>query len=71
MLLTMVTSTLLVEKLNLKWKEHNKPYKLPWLNNCGEVEVNKQVWVPFSIEKYEDEVLCDVAPIYAVHIMLG
>ena len=68
---TNVASTLLVEKLNLKWKKHPKPYKLQWLNYCGEVKVNKQVRVPFSIGKYEDEVLCDVAPMYAGHILLG
>ena len=39
------------------------------MNDCGEVEFNKQVWVPFSIVKYEDEVLCDVVPIYAAHIL--
>ncbi|XP_031265672.1 uncharacterized protein LOC116124107 [Pistacia vera] len=68
---TNVTSTLLVEKLNLKWKKHLKPYKLQWLNDCGKVKVNKQVQVPFSISKYKDEVLCDVAPMYAGHILLG
>ncbi|XP_031287923.1 uncharacterized protein LOC116146645 [Pistacia vera] len=59
---TNVASTL-VEKLNLKWEKHPKLYKLQWLNEYGEVKVNKQVRVPFSIGKYEDEVLCDVAPI--------
>ncbi|XP_031276789.1 uncharacterized protein LOC116135233 [Pistacia vera] len=68
---TNAASTLLVEKLNLKWKKHPKPYKLQWLNDCGEVKVNKQVRVPFSIAKYEDEVLHDVAPMYAGHILLG
>ena len=68
---TNVASTLLVEKLNLKWQENPKPYKLPWLNECGGMEVNKQVWVPFSIGKYEEEVLCDVAPIYTAYILLS
>jgi hypothetical protein len=35
------------------------------------VEVNKQVLIYFSIGKYKDEVLCDVAPIQVGHILLG
>ena len=35
------------------------------------MKVIKQVVVPFSIGKYVDEVLCDVVPIQASHILLG
>ncbi|XP_040990923.1 uncharacterized protein LOC121238148, partial [Juglans microcarpa x Juglans regia] len=42
-----------------------------WLNDCGEVRVDKQVLVTFSIGKYQDEVLCDVVPMHAGHILLG
>jgi hypothetical protein len=44
---------------------------LQWLNDSGEVKVTKQVVVPFSIGKYVDEVLCDVVPMQASHILLG
>ncbi|KAL5758490.1 hypothetical protein ACOSP7_021101 [Xanthoceras sorbifolium] len=37
----------------------------------GEVRVNKQVLVSFSIGKYKDEVVCDVVPMNAGHILLG
>ena len=33
--------------------------------------MQKQVLVSFSIGKYYDEVLCDVVPMYASHILLG
>ena len=33
--------------------------------------VTHQVLVTFQIGKYEDEVLCDVVPIEATHILLG
>jgi hypothetical protein len=33
--------------------------------------VNKQVLVAFCISKYEDEVLCDVVPMHAGHLLLG
>ena len=64
-------STRLVEKLNLTLLPHPKPYKLHWLNEDGDLAVNHQVKVKFSIGKYEDSVLCDVVPMEACHILLG
>ena len=37
----------------------------------GEVKTNKQVLVSFSVGKYKDEVLYDVIPMHAGHILLG
>jgi hypothetical protein len=68
---TNVASTILVEKLSLPTLKHSRPYKLQWLNDCGEVRVDRQVLVTFSIGKYLDEVLCDVVPMHAGHILLG
>jgi hypothetical protein len=68
---TNVASTILVEKLNLPSLKHFRPYKLQWLHDCGENKVNKQVLISFSIGKYKDEVLFDVAPMHAGHILLG
>ena len=68
---TNVASTTLVEKLGLPTFEHPKPYKLQWINDSGEVKVDKQVLVSFSIGKYKDDVMCDVVPIQAGHILLG
>ncbi|RDY02221.1 hypothetical protein CR513_14354, partial [Mucuna pruriens] len=41
-----------------------------WLNDCGDIRVTKQVLVSFFIDKYKDEVLCDVAPMHAGHLLL-
>ena len=68
---TNVASTTMVEKLGMPTCKHPRPYKLQWLNDSGEVRVNKQVLVAFSIGKYEDEVLCDVVPMQAGHLLLG
>jgi hypothetical protein len=68
---TNVASTTLVEKLSLPLLKHPRPYKLQWLNECGEVKVNKQVLLAFTIGMYSDEVLCDVVPMHAGHILLG
>ena len=57
---TNVASTIMVEKLRLPTLKHPRSYKLQWLNDSGEVKVNKQVLVTFRISKYEDKVLCDV-----------
>jgi len=64
-------STRLVDKLSLTVLPHPKPYKLHWLNEDGDLAVNHQVKVKFSIGKYEDSVLCDVVPMEACHILLG
>ena len=68
---TNVASTTLVENLNLPTLKHPRPYKLQWLNDCGEVKVNKQVLVTFSIRRYKDKVLCDVVPMHVGHILFG
>ena len=68
---TNVASNTLVEKLGLPLLKHPRPYKLQWLNDCGEVKVNKQVLVSFNIGRYNDKVLCDVVPMLVGHILLG
>uniref|UniRef100_A0A2N9J5B5 RNA-directed DNA polymerase n=1 Tax=Fagus sylvatica TaxID=28930 RepID=A0A2N9J5B5_FAGSY len=68
---TNVASTIMVEKLGLPMAKHPRPYKLQWLNDSGEIRVNKQVLVAFRIGKYEDEVMCDVVPMQAGHLLLG
>ncbi|KAL4319494.1 hypothetical protein GQ457_18G009550 [Hibiscus cannabinus] len=67
---TNVASILMVDKLGLKTTKHLEPYKLQWLNNGDELEVTKQVVVPFSIGRYKDEVKCDVCPMDACHLLL-
>ena len=68
---TNVASTTMVNKLRLPMTNHPRPYKLQWFNDGGEIRVARQVLVSFCIGKYEDEVLCDVAPMDAGHILLG
>jgi hypothetical protein len=68
---TNVASTTMVNKLGLPTTLHLKLYKLQWLNDSGEVRVTKQVLVAFRIGKYEDEVVCDVVPMQAGHLLLG
>ena len=68
---TNVVSTTLIDKLNYPTTKHPQPYKLHWLSNNSDVEVTKQALISFSIGKYNDQVLCDVCPMDACHILLG
>ena len=56
----LVANDTLVKKLNLSYIKHLRPYRLQWLNECGEVKVTKHVLIVFAIGKYCDEVMCDV-----------
>jgi hypothetical protein len=66
-----VASDTLVKKLNLSCIKHPRPYRLQWLNDCGEVRVTKQVLIVLAIGKYSNEILCDVVPMHASHLLLG
>ena len=68
---TSYASTTMVEKLRLPTTKHPRPYKLHWLNVNGAIRVDEQVLISFSIGKYKDEVLCDVVPMQASHMLLG
>jgi len=65
-----VASTRVMDKLGLKTIHHAKPYKLSWLSEEGEIKVDKQVLINFSNGNYKDEVLCDLVPMEATHILL-
>jgi len=65
-----VASIRVVDKLGLKTIHHAKPYKLSFSEE-GKIKVDKQVLINFSIENYKDEVLCDLVPMEATHILLG
>ena len=66
-----VASETMVKKLGLKVQKHPRPYRLQWLNEKFEMKGSTQVLVPIAIGRYEDEVLCDVLPMEASHILLG
>jgi len=68
---TNVASSRLVQKLSLDTTPHPKPYKLQWLSDHGDLVVDRQVLLDFSIGKYSDQILCDVVPLEASHVLLG
>ncbi|XP_010468230.1 PREDICTED: uncharacterized protein LOC104748257 [Camelina sativa] len=68
---TNVASEYMVSKLSLGRTKHPHPYKLRWLNDKAELRITDQVQVPFKVGKYMDQVLCDVVPMQACHLLLG
>ena len=67
-----MASTILIEKLDIPTIPHPKPYSLKWINDGGNIKVSKQALISFSIgKKYKDDVLCDVVPMSACHVLLG
>ncbi|XP_074278650.1 uncharacterized protein LOC141602245 [Silene latifolia] len=68
---TNVVSKELVDELKLQTKNHNKPYKLHWLNGDNGIQVRKQALVSLSLGPYNDDIWCDVIPMSACHILLG
>ncbi|XP_074304686.1 uncharacterized protein LOC141639466 [Silene latifolia] len=68
---TNVASTEMVTKLGLETTAHPKPYSLHWLDDGNKVKVTRQVRVGLAMGSYSDDVLCDVIPMDACHILLG
>ncbi|KAH0688954.1 hypothetical protein KY289_016312 [Solanum tuberosum] len=44
-----VVSSYLVDKLGIACMKRSTPYRLQWLNDCGEVKVNKQCMISFNV----------------------
>ena len=68
---TNVASNEMVSKLGLVTTAHPKPYALHWLGDDKKVKVAKQVKLCLKMGTYEDEILCDVVPMDACHVLLG
>ncbi|KAL1545281.1 hypothetical protein AAHA92_22024 [Salvia divinorum] len=57
--------------MNLQLSAHPCPYWLQWLGENGSTKVTTQAQVPLKIGKLDEEVLCDVIPMTAYHVLLG
>ncbi|KAK9740438.1 hypothetical protein RND81_03G035100 [Saponaria officinalis] len=60
-----------IAKLKLPTKDHSKPYRLHWLDGNNGVMVKKQALISLQLGPYEDEILYDVIPMIACHILQG
>jgi len=66
-----VASTHLVSKLGLPTAPHPRPYSLQWLKKGNEVQVTKQALITYSVGNLKDEVLCEILPMDACHLLLS
>ena len=60
-----------VERLWLETKTHPSSYAIGWIKEVGGIWVHERCIVSFSINKYNDEVYCDVVDMDACHILFG
>lgn len=68
---TNAVSWQVVDKFGLQTIKHPQPYHLQWMNQSGDLKVTKQALVPICISSYQEDVLCDVIPMTACHVLLG
>ena len=57
--------------MGLQVEQHSRLYALHWLSLQGAVHAHKHVRVPLAIGDYTDEIVCDVVPMEATHLILG
>ena len=61
----------LVKKLGLFTTPHIHPYNIGWMTDEKELRITRQYKITYIIKPFEDEVLCDVAPLFVVDALFG
>jgi len=54
----------------LKTYIHLSPYALKWLSENDDLVVDRPVNISLSIEKYVNEIVCDVVPMETSHLLV-
>ena len=66
-----IISKYLVNKLGLVTTRHPQPYNIGWMKEGHELKITPQCRLTYFIKPFEDEVLCDVAPLSIVNSLFG
>ena len=61
----------LVKKLGLVTTPHPQPYNIGWMKDGQELRITRQCKLTYFIKPFEDEVLCDVAPLFVDDTLFG
>jgi hypothetical protein len=64
-------STEVVKWLKLSTTPHPQPYNIGWLSQGWDLRVSQQCRLPYAINPFKDEVLCDVTPLEVFDVLLG
>ena len=64
-------STKVVKQLKFPTTPHPQPYNIGWLSQGRDLRVIQQCLLPYGIKPFEDEVLCDIAPLEVSDVLLG
>jgi len=60
-----------MKQLGLPTTTHPQPYTIGWLHQGRDLCVSQQCCLPYNINPFMDEVLCDVAPLEVCDVLLG
>ena len=64
-------SEYLVKKLGLVITPHPQPYNIGWMKDGHELRIKRQCRLTYFIKTFEDEVICDVAPLFVADSLFG
>jgi hypothetical protein len=59
-----------VKRLDLSSKPHPHPYTIGWLHQGRDLHVIQQFCLPYDINPFKDEVLCDIYPLEFCDVIL-
>ena len=60
-----------MKQLGLPTTPHLQPYSFRWLHQGRDLRVSQQCRLPYNINPFTYEVLCDVAPLNVFDVLLG
>jgi hypothetical protein len=60
-----------VKLLDLPMKPHPHPYNIDWLRQGRDLCVSQQLFLPYAIKPFKDEVLCDISPLEVCDVLFG
>ena len=64
-------TTEVVKRLELSTTPHPQPYSIGWLSQVRGIHITQKCLLPYGINPFKDEVLCDAAPLEVCDVLLG